>query len=149
MTYETVVADLFNRLPRLRLLSETKFPDLRTQDLGAYPVFGSVLIPALEQALSAGDLGTILPICAFLEDVAEAAEKDKDLKSLLRLEVGKWLGWVENEASLAPWLGSKTKLICRYVPGLATQRLALREEESKRSIKKRIGSMISRRRTKR
>ena len=118
------------------------------EEVGAYIVFGSVLIPALEQALAAGDLGSILPICAFLEDVAEAAEEDRGLENLLRVEVGEWLGGLANEASLTPWLGTKTKRICRYVPGLATQRIALRAEENKRGFNKRISSFMTRLRRK-
>jgi hypothetical protein len=104
------------------------------EELGAHTVFGSVLMPALEHALAAGDLGAILRICAFLEEVAEAAEEDLSLKGLLQVEVGEWLGGAANEACLAPWLGMKTKRICGYVPGLATQRIALRAEENKRSL---------------
>jgi hypothetical protein len=111
---------------------------------GAYLVFGSVLIPALKQALAVGDLGQILPICAFLEDVAVAARKDGRLESLLQVEVGEWLGGVANEASLAPWLGTETKRICRYIPGLATQRIALQKEHEKQSIKNRISSFMTR-----
>jgi hypothetical protein len=108
---------------------------------GAYTVFGSVLMPALEAALASGDLGSILPICAFLEDVAEAARKDNGLKALLQAEVGEWLGGAANETLLAPWLGAETKRICGYVPGLATQRIALRTERNERSFRNRISSL--------
>jgi hypothetical protein len=148
MNHETVVADLFKRFPKLRLVSDTKFAYMDGEELGTYTVFGSVLMPALEQALAAGDLASIIPICAFLEEVAEAAEKDLYLENLLRVEVGEWLGGVANEASLTPWLGTKTKRICRYVPGLATQRIALRAEENKRGFTKRISSFMTRLRRK-
>jgi hypothetical protein len=148
MNHETVVADLFERFPKLRLVSDTKSAYMDGEESGTYTVFGSVLMPALEQALAAGDLGSIIPICAFLEEVAEAAEKDHYLENLLRVEVGEWLGGVANEASLTPWLGTKTKRICRYVPGLATQRIALRAEENKRGFTKRISSFMTRLRRK-
>jgi hypothetical protein len=148
MNHETVVTDLFKRFPKLQLVSDTKFAYTGGEELGTYTVFGSVLMPALEQALAAGDLGSILPICAFLEELAEAAEKDLYLENLLRVEVGEWLGGVANEASLTPWLGTKTKRICRYVPGLATQRIALRAEENKRGFTKRISSFMTRLRRK-
>jgi hypothetical protein len=144
MNDETVVADLFRRFPNLQVVSDAKLAYMGRKDLGAYLVFGSVLMPALEQALAVGDLGSILPICAFLEDVAEAAEEDRGLENLLRVEVGEWLGGLANEASLTPWLGTKTKRICRYVPGLATQRIALRAEKQKRGFTKRISSFMSR-----
>jgi hypothetical protein len=86
----------------------------------------------------------ILPMCAFLEDVAEAARKDAGLESLLEVEVGEWLGGAANEASLAPWLGTETKRICRYVPGLATRRVALREEHERQSIKNSITKFMTR-----
>ena len=115
---------------------------------GAYTVFGSVLMPALEQALAAGDLGSILQICAFLEDVAEAAEEDIGLRTLLKVEVREWLRGAANEASLVPWLGIETKRICGYVPGLATQRISLLAEQNKRSLTGRISSFMTRLRSK-
>src|ERR1700722_9531373 len=112
MNYETIVTDLFERVPKLRLPSDEKLAYMGKEKAGPYLAFGSVLIPALDHALEAGDLALILRICAFLEDVAEAAEEDLGLRSLLQIEVGKWLGRVKNEASLAPWLGEKTKRVC-------------------------------------
>ena len=109
-----------------------------------YVVFGSILIPTLEDALARADLATILPICAFLEDAAESARKDSGLETLLRVEIGEWLAGMDNEASLTPWLGSETKRICRYVPGLATQRRALKVEVRERSSKNRIRRLLRR-----
>jgi hypothetical protein len=144
MNYETVVADLWQRFPRFQDVYSTEFAFMGEEAPGAYLVFGSVLIPALEHALAVGDLGQILPICAFLEDVAVAARKDGRLESLLQVEVGEWLGGTATEASLAPWLGTETKRICRYVPGLATQRIALQEEHERQSIKNRISTFMTR-----
>jgi len=144
MNYETVVADLFTRFPKLQSAYDAEFAYMGTEKPGAYIVFGSLLMPALEQALAAGDLGSILAICAFLEDVAEAAKKDLGLESLLEVEVGEWLGGAANEASLAPWLGTETKRICGYVPGLATQRIALRAERDKLGFRGRISSLLTR-----
>jgi hypothetical protein len=143
MNYETVVADLWKQFPRLQDVYRTEFGYMGEEAPGAYLVFGSVLIPVLERALAVGALGQILPICAFLEDVAVAARKDGRLESLLRVEVGEWLGGVANEASLAPWLGTETKRICQYIPGLATQRIALREEHERQSIKNRISTFVT------
>jgi hypothetical protein len=89
-----------------------------------------------------------LAICAFLEDVAEAAIKDLGLESLIEVEVGEWLGGAANEATLAPWLGTETKRICGYVPGLATQRIALRAERDSLGFKGRISSLLTRMRGK-
>jgi hypothetical protein len=107
-----------------------------------YLVFGSVLMPALEEALSRGNLGLILPICAFLEDVADASQQDSGLECLLRVEVGEWLGGAANESLLAPWLGKETKRICGYVPGLGTQRRVLREEQKRRSLGGRFSAFL-------
>jgi hypothetical protein len=141
MTYETVVTDLFERFPSFQSAYDEQFAYMGKEKPGAYTVFGSVLMPALEAALASGDLGSILPICAFLEDVAEAARKDNGLKALLQAEVGEWLGGAANETLLAPWLGAETKRICGYVPGLATQRIALRTERNERSFRNRISSL--------
>ncbi|MBB5341532.1 hypothetical protein [Tunturiibacter gelidoferens] len=89
------------------------------EEPGQYSVFGSILIPALTAAMENGDLEMILPICAFLEDVSTAARHDGVLETLLKVEVAEWLGWAANEERLAPWLGTETKRICNYVPGLA------------------------------
>ncbi len=107
-------------------------------------VFGTVLIPALEDGLARGDLATVLPIYVFLEDAAESARNDSGLETLLRVEVGEWLGWMDNEALLTPWLGSETKSICRYVPGLATQRRALKDEDREQSPKNRVRRLFRR-----
>ena len=144
MNYENVVSDLFERFPKLQTVWKTRFHFMGAETDVQYIVFGSVLIPALEEALSAGDLGSILPICAFLEDVAEAARKNSYLESLLRVEVGEWLGGAANESLLAPWPGTETKRICNYVPGLATQRLALREEREQQSLGRRFSKFIRR-----
>ncbi len=147
MNYETIVTDLFVLFPKLRLLSDDKFAYMGKEKPGPYVVFGSVLIPALDHALEAGDLASILRLCAFLEEVAEAAEEDLGLRSLLQVEVGEWLGRVENEAALAPWLGEETGRICRYVPGLATQRAAMRGEGGSK-LARRIFSFMTKLRNK-
>jgi hypothetical protein len=144
MTYETVVTDLFARFPVLRATYETKFGYMGDDTAGAYIVIGSVLIPALEEALTNGDLASILQICAFLEDIAEAARKAAGLETLLRVEIGEWLGGTANEALIAPWLGVETKRICKYVPGLATQRIALQTNRGKGSYRSRISSSMKR-----
>ena len=65
MNDETVVAELFRRFPRLQSTYDTEFAYMGDEKPGAYMVFGSILMPALEKALAASDLGSILPICAF------------------------------------------------------------------------------------
>jgi hypothetical protein len=144
MNYETVITDLFTRFPRFRAIYETKFAYMGDDATSAYIVVGSVLIPALEEALTSGDLASILPICAFLEDIADAARKDAALETLLQVEIGEWLGGTANEALIAPWLGEETKRICRYVPGLATQRIALQRKRNERSYRSRISSLMKR-----
>ena len=142
MNYETVVPELFERFPKFQEIWNVRFEYTRDEKSVQYTVFGSLLIPALEEALSSGNLGIILPICAFLEDVAEAARNDSSLRCLLRIEVGEWLGGAANESLLAPWLGKETKRICRYVPGLASQRIALRAEQKTGSLSNRLSSFL-------
>jgi hypothetical protein len=144
MDYESVVSDLFTRLPRLQCAYEQSLAYMEGDPPLPYIVFGSVLIPALEDGLARGDLATILPICAFLEDAAESARSDSGLETLLRVEVGEWLAGMDNEALLNPWLGSETKRICRYVPGLATQRRALKDEARKQSPRNRVRRLLRR-----
>jgi hypothetical protein len=132
MNYATIVPDLFSRFPWLEAIYHAEFAYMGDEEAGPYIVFGSILLPALSTALETGDLGTILRICAFLEDVATAAHRDNGLAALMKVEVAEWLGWAKNEERLAPLLGSETKHICNYVPGLATQRLQLRSEKKAR-----------------
>jgi hypothetical protein len=142
MNYATVVPELFSRFPKLEAAYRAEFAYMGDEEPGQYIVFGSILIPALTNALENGDLATILPICAFLEDVSTAGRHDDALEALLKVEVAEWLGWAPNEERLAPWLGSETKRICNYVPGLATQRLQLRSEEKANTITARIAATI-------
>ena len=113
MNYATVVPDLFSRFPKLEAVYRAEFEYMGGEEAVQYIVFDSILIPALTTALQEADLITILPICAFFEDVSDAARHDNDLLTLLRIEVAEWLGWAENEERLAPWLGSETKRILR------------------------------------
>ena len=142
MNYATVVPELFSRFPKLEATYRADYAYMGDDKATQYIVFGSILIPALTVALDKGDLGTILPFCAFLEDVSIAARHDNYLATLLKVEVAEWLGWVANEERLAPWLGSETKRICNYVPGLATQRLQLRSEAKTNTIARRISAAI-------
>ncbi len=142
MTYATVVPELFSRFPKLEATYRAKFAYMGDDEAIHYMVFGSILIPALTAALAEGDLGVIFPICAFLEDVSIASRHDNYLATLLKVEVAKWLGWAANEERLAPWLGSETKRVCNYVPGLATQRLQLRSEAKANTISRRIVATI-------
>jgi hypothetical protein len=144
MEYKTVVTDFFARFPKLHAVYQQKFGYMEDESPGPFVVFGSVLIPALEEGLAAGNLAMVLPICAFLEDIAESARTDSSLESLLRLEIGEWLGGMDNEAFLTPWLGQETKRICGYVPGLATQRRDLRNEAGERTLKNRARRLLLR-----
>ena len=140
MNYATVVPELFSRFPKLEATYRANFAYMGDDEAIHYMVFGSILIPALTAAWEKGDLGAILPICAFLEDASVAAHHDSFLATLLKVEVAEWLGWASNEERLAPWLGAETKRLCNYVPGLATQRLQLRSEEKARTISARLAA---------
>lgn len=142
MKYATVVPELFSRFPKLEATYRAKFAYMGGDEAIHYIVFGSILIPALTAALEEGDLGIILPICAFLEDASIAARHDNFLATLLKVEVAEWLGWAANEERLAPWLGSETKRVCNYIPGLATQRLQLRSEAKANTVSRRIVATI-------
>ena len=144
MNYTNVVPELFSRFPKLEAVYRDRFGFMGDEEAVQHIVFGSILIPALTAALEGGDLAIILPICAFLEDVSEAGHHDAALISLMKIEVGEWLGWAANEDRLAPWLGSETKRICGYVPGLATQRLLLRSEAEANTMVGRIAETIKR-----
>jgi hypothetical protein len=140
MNYATVVPELFSRFPKIEATYRANYAYMGDDEAIHYIVFGSILIPALTVALEKGDLGTILPFCAFLEDVSIAARHDNYLATLLKVEVAEWLGWVANEERLAHWLGSETKHIFNYVPGLAAQRLQLRSEEKAKTISARLAA---------
>jgi hypothetical protein len=75
---------------------------------------------------------------------AEAEETDAALKTLLQIEVGEWLDRTAREDLLSQWLGERTKRICGYVPGLATQRRALNAEREKGSLRSRLFSLLNR-----
>jgi predicted DNA-binding ribbon-helix-helix protein len=87
----------------------------------------------LENALENQDAERVRSICAYLERVASNAKTDADLEGLLRVEIGEWLGRTTQEQEVAPCLGEQTKRICRYVPGLATQRVTDRAEKARRN----------------
>ncbi|MGI4826661.1 MAG: hypothetical protein ACRYFU_00465 [Janthinobacterium lividum] len=144
MNYATVVPELFSRLPKLEATYRSQFAYMGEDEAIHYIVFGSILIPALTTALDEGDLRVIVPICAFLEDASVAARHDNFLATLLKVEVAEWLGWAANEDRLAPWLGSETKRVCNYIPGLATQRIQVRSEAKASTIAARITATIKR-----
>lgn len=142
MTYDDIVLALFHRFPKLEARWKAEFPYLK-DEAPPYVVFGSLLIPALEEALEACDLGRILPFCAFLEDAAEAARTNTKLEELLHIEIGEWLGATSYAPLIAPWLGVETKRICAYIPGIATQPLELRKERCANSLWTRIRSQFA------
>lgn len=65
MTYESVIRDLFMRLPDLEPLYREQFSYLEGEEL-PYVVFGSFLIPVVETALEDRDTERIRSVCAFL-----------------------------------------------------------------------------------
>ena len=112
------------RMPDLEPLYQKRFDYLEGEEL-PYVVFGSFLIPVLETALEDRDTERIASVCTFLEEAAASA--DVALEQLLLVEVGEWLGGTKWENEVAPSLGEQTKRVCRYVPGLASQRISLKE----------------------
>lgn len=130
VTYETVIRDLFMRMPELQPLYQERFDYLEGEVL-PYVVFGSFLIPVLETALEENDTERISAICAFLEEAATSARTDAGLEQLLLVEIGEWLGGTPLEAQIEPSLGEQTKRVCRYVSGLATQRNSLKRARRK------------------
>jgi len=131
VTYESVIRDLFMRIPALEPIYRKMFPYLEGEEL-PYVVFGSFLIPELETALEDRDAERIGAICAFLEEAAGSARTDAGLEQLLLVEIGEWLGETQWEAEIAASLGEQTKRVCRYVSGLATQRTSLNQARRKR-----------------
>ncbi|MGH9604501.1 MAG: hypothetical protein ACRD3N_02260 [Terracidiphilus sp.] len=140
MTYESVVRELFVRMPDLEPLYREQFSYLTGEEL-PYVVFGSFLIPVIESALESHDAERIKLISAYLEEAALNASADAGLELLLRVEIGEWLGRTRWEAEIGPYLGDQTKRICRYVPGLASQRNSLRAEHARRNP---IGRFLNR-----
>ena len=142
MNFDMVVPELFERFPDLRSTYEAQFEYMGDEPPLSYIVFGSILVPALESALRERNLSSVASICSFLEDAAQSSRKDARLGELLVIEIGKWLGWAQNEELLATYMGPETKRICGYVPGLATQRLRLKLEQEKFSLKNRVSSFF-------
>ena len=134
MTFDTAIPELFRRLPDLADDYQSKFHYSATEEPLPYVIFGSILVPTLEAALANGQTAKVATICAYLEDVAQSVREDARLGDLLVVEIGEWLGWAAHEDELARALGERTKQICRYVPGLATQRRTLRSERDTRSV---------------
>ena len=114
MTFASVIFDLFRALPLIEERYRKSLAYTEDEEPLPYLVFGAVLVPALEQALVAGDLATILKVAAFLEEAAERARDDADLCSLIRIEIGDWLRRLEHADHLAMWLGPETKRVCGY-----------------------------------
>src|SRR5216683_1197719 len=110
MTYETVIDEALTHVPELRTMDTSHFLD-ETPPL-TYVVFGSLLIPVLENALNANDLKVILRICAFLEEASVSARRDGMLEALIQVEIGEWLGSTSFEEQVSPWLGPETKRVC-------------------------------------
>jgi hypothetical protein len=138
MTYETVIDEALTQVPELRAMDTSHFLD--EDPPLTYVVFGSLLIPVLENALNVGNLKLILRICAFLEEASESSRHDGGLEALIQIEIGEWLGFTSFEEQVSPWLGPETKRVCRYVPGLATQRLDLRKQKNERRIGYRVST---------
>ena len=132
VTYESVVRELFARIPGLVSIYNDQFSYLDGEDL-PYVVFGAFLIPVLETALENHDAKRVTSICAYLEEAAASARTDAGLEQLLRVEIGEWLSGTPWEAEVATSLGEQTKRISRYVPGLATQRNLLWSERVRRN----------------
>ena len=131
VTYESVVRELFARMPDLEPVYREQFDFLAGDEL-QYVVFGSFLIPVIETALESHDVERVRSICAYLEEVASSANTDAGLEGLLRVEIGEWLSGTQWEAEVEPYLGEQTKRRCRYVSGLATQRNLLKAQRGGR-----------------
>ena len=129
------------QLPEVRALDSKDFDE--NSEL-AYVIFGDHLRPTLETALESGNLNLILRICAFLEEVAVSGKEDGMLHDLLAIEIGEWLRDTPYEAKIAPWLGAETRRICNYVPGLATQRLHLKNEATEHRFAARFSKLCQR-----
>lgn len=86
MTYETVIRELFVRLPDLEHIYREQFGYLGGDEL-PHVMFGSFLIPLMETALESHDVERVRSICAYLEEVASSASTDAGLGTLLRVEI--------------------------------------------------------------
>jgi hypothetical protein len=122
MKFETAVTELFTKIPHLEQLYRARLSYMLDEPPLAYVVFGDVLIPELERALRDHDVLMLQAFSSFLEDMAVSSNEDLALETLMKVEIGEWLGFCADENVLAPWLGQQTRRVCDYVPGLATQR---------------------------
>jgi len=122
-------------MPDLEPLYREQFSYLDGED-SPYAVFGSFLKPVLEAALERHDEERIRSICAYLEEAA--ISQDRGLEQLLGVEIGEWLNGTSWEAEVGPYLGEMTKQICRYIPGLGSQRNLLRIERAQRNPIRRL-----------
>jgi hypothetical protein len=138
MTFETVVPELFESFPSLQEIYKSQFEYLSGEPPLAYVVFGSLLIPALDNALANGDLACVSSMCSYLEKAAQSSSCDARLANLLSVEIGEWLGQTPLEGQVALYLGPETKRICRYVPELATQRWKSRIDKETSTLRRRI-----------
>lgn len=145
MTYETVIPELFDTFPSLRELYESQFEYLSGEPPLPYVIFGSLLIPALENGLTNADTAFVSSMCLFIEKASQTARSDLRLANLLSVEIGEGLGQTPREDQVAPFLGPETKRICRYVPGLAIQRWRLRAERASSTLKRRIRGLFKER----
>jgi len=141
MTFDSAIEELFERIPALRAAYRAQCSSSPNTAPSASIVFSAVLVPSLESALERRDLGTMLRICAFLEDAAVSAASDQRLEDLIRTEFGEWLGAAGHE-DLSPWLGAETKRICGCEPGLATRRSTLKLEREQNGWGKRVATIF-------
>ena len=112
MTYETVIDEALAHVPELRTADTSHFLD--EDPPLTYVIFGSLLIPVLENALNEGDLKVILRICSFLEEASESSRHDGMLEALIQVEIGEWLGVTSVEEQVSLWLGPETKRVCAW-----------------------------------
>jgi hypothetical protein len=141
VTYDTFIDELLTYLPELRAYDEGTLNCLDADPPLPHVVLGSLLLPFLEIALNTGDLKHTLKTCAFLEEASVSAKRDRALHKLISTEVSDWLSYTPEERKVAPWLGTETKRICQYVPGLAAQRMQLKEEHVQNSFGSRLRSI--------
>ena len=140
VTYNTVIDELFLRFPELREQANAGMYDNDGTPLH-YVIFGHVLLPALEAMLRAGDDRAVSSMCAYLEEASVSSAAHPMLEDLIAAEIGEWLNRTSYEKRIAPWIGSETKRVCNYTPGLATQRLQVRAETHRQSLRVRLRSV--------
>lgn len=75
---------------------------------GAYVIFGSVLLPHLEQLFNIGDYAEVARVMDFIEELAN--QDDSRWKVLVQIELGEWIPSFRKRDDLEALAGPTTRM---------------------------------------